>query len=113
MLQRLREFGLNCKAEKCQFRVSKVGFLGFVITPDGVGMESDRIATIKDWPTPKSIRDVQVLLVFTNFYRRFIRKYAKVTLPQTEVLKSSETSRGKKSEGSAKLEWTREAELAF
>jgi len=30
-----------------------------------------------------------------------------------ELLKKSETSRHKKSEGSAKCEWTREAELAF
>jgi len=67
VLQRIKEFGLYCKAEKCQFGVSEVGFLGFVITPDGVGMESDRISTIEDWPTPKSVRDVQVLLGFTNF----------------------------------------------
>ena len=52
VLQRLKEFGLYCKAEKCQFGVSEVGFLGFVITPDGVGMESDRISTIEDWPAP-------------------------------------------------------------
>src|SRR5882757_7029225 len=103
------EFGLYCKAEKCQFGVLEVGILGFVITPDGVGMESDQISTIEDWPTPKSIRDVQVLLGFMNFYRRFIRKYAKVTLPLTELLKKSETSRGMKSEGSAKWEWTRDA----
>jgi len=87
VLQRLKEFGLYFKAEKCQFRVSEVGFLGFVLTPEGVGMASDRISTIKDWPTPKSIRDVQVLLGFTNFYRRFIQKYANVTLPLTELLK--------------------------
>jgi hypothetical protein len=110
VLQRLKEFGLYCKAEKCQFGVSEVGFLRFVITSDGVGMESDRISTIEDWPSPKSVRDVQVLLAFTNFYRRFIWKYAKVTVPLTELLKKSETSRGKKSEGSAKWEWTREAE---
>ena len=99
VLQRLREFGLYCKAEKCQFGVSEVDFLAFVITPDGVGMEWDRICTIEDWPTPKSVRDVQVHLGFTNCYPRFIRKYAKVTLPLTELLKKSETSRGKKSEG--------------
>ena len=52
-------------------------------------------------------------LGFTNFHRRFIWKYAKVILPLTELLKISETSRSKKSEGSAKWEWTREAELAF
>jgi hypothetical protein len=53
VLQRLKECGLYCNAEKCQFGVSEVSFLGFVITPYGVGMESDRISTIEDWPTPK------------------------------------------------------------
>jgi hypothetical protein len=48
VLQRLKEFGLCCKAEKCQFGVSEVGFPGFAITPDAVGMESDRISTIDD-----------------------------------------------------------------
>jgi hypothetical protein len=113
VLQRLKEFGIYCKAEKCQFGGLEIGFLGFVITPDGVGMESDRISTIENSPTPKSTRDVQVLLGLTNSYRRFFRKYAKVTLPLTELLKKSETFRGKKSGGSAKLEWTWEAELAF
>jgi hypothetical protein len=91
----------------------EAGFLGCVITPKGVSKESDQIATIEDWPTPESIRDVQVLLGFTNFYRSFILKYAKVTFPLTDVLKKSETFRCKKSKGSAKWEWTREAELAF
>jgi len=113
VLQRLREFGLNWNAEKCHFSVSEVDFLGFVMTPDGVGMDSDRISTIDDWPTQKAVRDVQVLLGITNFYRRFIRKYAKVTLPPTALLKKSETSRGKTLVSSAKWEWTRESELGF
>jgi hypothetical protein len=104
VLQRLREFGLYCKAEKCQFRVREAGFLGFVINSDGIGMESDRISTIEDWPTPESVRDVQVLLGFRNFYRRFIRKYAKVTAPMSNLLKT---------QGSQKWEWTRDAELAL
>jgi len=98
VLQRLKEFGLFCKAEKCQFGVSEVGLLGFVITPDVVGMQWDRISTIEDWPTPKSTRDVQVLLGFTNFYQRFIRKYAKVTLPLTELLKKADKA-GEPTEG--------------
>jgi hypothetical protein len=114
VLQRLKEFGPNCKAEKCQFGVSEVGFLGCVVTPDRVGMESDRISTIKDWPTPKFVRDVQVLLGFTNFYRRFTRKYSEATLPLTELLKKPETSpRGKKGIHPAKWERTRQAEVAF
>jgi len=104
VLQRLQEFGLYCKAEKCLFGVQEVGCLGFVINSDGIGMESDRISTIEDWPTPESVRDVQVLLSFSNFYRRFIRKYTKVTAPISNLLKT---------QGSWKWEWTRDAELAF
>jgi hypothetical protein len=68
VLERLRQFGLYCKAEKCQFGASEISFLGFIISSDGIGMESDHISTIQDWPTPKSIRDVHVLLGFTHFY---------------------------------------------
>jgi len=110
VLQRLREFGLYSKAEKCRFGVSEVGFLGCVIRPDGIAMESDRISTIEDWPTPESVRDVQVLLGFTNFYRRFIRKYAKVTTPISDLLQKAEITRTSKQ---LKWEWTRDAELAF
>jgi len=81
-------------------------------------MESDRISTIEDWPTPKSVRDIQVLLGFANFYRRFIQKYAKITLPLTELLRKTETARAPRdSEGplrpAPKWKWTPEAELAF
>jgi len=123
VLQRLEEFGLYCKAKKCQFGVSEVGFVGFVITPEGVGMESDRISTIEDRPTQKSIRDVQVLLGFMNFYRRFIRNYAKVTLPLTELLKKTDKAgeppkRNPQCQisencGKVKWEWMRQAQLAF
>jgi len=68
VLELLREFGLYCKAAKCEFGVSEVGFPGFVINSEGIGMESDRISTREEWPNPKSVRDVQVLLVFANFY---------------------------------------------
>jgi len=124
VLERLTKLGLYCKPNKCQFGVSEVGFLGFVISSEGVGIESDRISTIEAWPTPKSVQDVQVLLGFANFYRRFFRKYAKVTLPLTELLKSRACG-GKKSSrfsGEAttrsqpithKREWNREAQHAF
>jgi hypothetical protein len=43
VLERLCQFGLDCKAKKCQFGASDIGFLGFVIRFDGIGMKSDRI----------------------------------------------------------------------
>jgi hypothetical protein len=118
VLERLRIFGLSCKAEKYQFGVSEVGILGFVIHSQGVSVQSDRTSMMEDWPTPKSIRDIQLLLGFGNFYRRFIRKYANITLQFTELLRKTEMARAPRaSEGplrpAPEWEWTREAELAF
>jgi len=104
VLQCLPELELYCKAEKCQFQVREVVFLGYVIILYRISMESDRISTIEDWPTMESVRDVQVLLGFANFYTLFIRKYAKVTSPISNMLKTH---------GLQRWEWARDAELAF
>ena len=66
-------------------------------------MESNRISTIEKWPSPKSIQDVEVLCVFSNFYPWFIRKYDKVITPTSDLQKNL---RGK-------WEWTQTAELPF
>jgi hypothetical protein len=73
-------------------------------------MELDRISTIDDWSTTESVSDLQVLLGFPNFYRRFIRKYAKVTMPISDVLKQAENLRTYKQ---VKWKWTWNAKLAF
>jgi hypothetical protein len=97
----------------------EVAFLGVVINSEGIGIESDRIATIEDCLVPKSIRDVQELLGFANFYQQFIRKYEKVTLLLTELLNTmTDTARtpnapakalGKLNKPLTKWEWTRKA----
>ena len=110
VLERLQDFGNYGKAEKWHFRVSEVGFLRFVISPDRIAMESDRISTIEDWPTRKSVQNCQVLLGLTIFYRWFVRKYVNVTMPISDLLKKAENYRTSKQ---VKWEWTRDAKLGF
>ena len=69
VLERLRQFKLYAKLSKCQFAVKTVEFLGFVLSPNGVAMEKSRVETIEDWPKPRTFRELQVFLGFTNFYR--------------------------------------------
>jgi len=56
-------------------------------------MDPSRVESIRSWPEPESFRDVQVFLGFTNFYRRFIKSYSKITLPLTDLLKGMENRR--------------------
>jgi hypothetical protein len=93
--QRLREAELYAKPSKCQFYQQEIEFLGFVIGVQGVRMDPARIETIKEWENhpPKSYRDLQVLLGFCNFYRRFIRHYSAIARPLTSLLKGSVNGR--------------------
>jgi hypothetical protein len=76
VLQKLHEAGLYVKAEKCEFCESQTTFLGFVISKDGVSMDSVKVKAIRESETPTCVPDVQCFLGFANFYRRFIHRYS-------------------------------------
>jgi hypothetical protein len=58
VLERLRNYVLYANPKKYKFYTDKVEFLSFVVSDKGVLMDQERVATIKDWPEPKSFRDV-------------------------------------------------------
>ncbi|KAF4539175.1 Reverse transcriptase domain protein [Lasiodiplodia theobromae] len=89
VLQRLGEWGLYAKLSKCVFHTKTVEFLGFVVTPEGIVMDPERVKAIQEWPTPESYRDVQVFLGFANFYRRFIWNYSEIARPLNDLLRSA------------------------
>ncbi len=72
VLDQLRKYSLYAKLKKCQFHQDEVRFLGYIVSHQGIQKEEERIKTVRDWPEPQSVRDIQVFLGFTNFYRRFI-----------------------------------------
>ena len=57
-------------------------------------MEEERIDTVKAWPKPKSVRDIQVFIGFANFYRRFIQGFSKIAASLISTLKTSPQSAG-------------------
>ena len=75
-------------------------------------MDPERIQTIKEWENhpPRSYRDLQVLLGFCNFYRRFIKGYSEIARPLTALLKGSQN--GRKS-GDLRQAWGSPQQQAF
>lgn len=43
-------------------------------------MEEEKIEAIITWPKIKSVNNIQVFLVITNFYQRFINKFSQITI---------------------------------
>ncbi len=72
---------------KCLFSVTRILFLGFILTDEGVEIEEDRNSTILNWPEPESVREVQSFLGFPNFYRRFVKEFSRIAYPLTDTTK--------------------------
>ena len=81
VLQRLEEYDLYLKPEKCTFRRTKIEYLGLVISEGRISMDPAKIGGITQWPTPERVHDVQAFLGFCNFYRRFIKDYSTIARP--------------------------------
>ena len=92
VLERLGDRKLYCKLSKCEFFKDQVGFLGFVVGPEGVQMEPERVQVIQEWPEPQSIHDIRVFIGFANYYRRFIKGFSGIAAPlnrMTEGVKAA------------------------
>ena len=48
-----------------------------------------RIEVVKDWPEPKSVRNIQVFLGFVNFNQWFIQNFSRIAAPLTSILKTT------------------------
>ncbi len=86
VLQKLRQFHLYLKLEKCKFHRPTVQFLGYVISQEGIQMDQGKVKAVREWSTPQSVKELQRFLGFTNFYRRFIKDFSLLTAPLTNLL---------------------------
>ncbi|KAJ1597147.1 hypothetical protein NDA14_007187 [Ustilago hordei] len=105
VLTRLRSNRLFAKLSKCEFHTKTVEFLGYIIKPTGIEMDPEKVRTVKEWPMPESIHDIQRFLGFANFYRRFIAHFARIAKPLTALVKPIEWFK--------KFELPEEAQQAF
>jgi len=80
MLKRLEENNLFVKPEKCKWKVREVEFLGVVIRPKGVEIQREKVEEVLNWLVPRNVKEVQKFLGLANYYRRFIKDFARIAV---------------------------------
>ena len=86
VLSRLKEAGLRLKREKCEFEVSEIEFLGFVISKEGIRPSETKFAAIQKYPEPKTKKELQQFLGLINFYAPFLKDKESVAEPLHRLL---------------------------
>jgi len=90
ILRRLEENDLYVKPEKYVWKARKIGFLGVVIGPNGIEMEEGKVEGVLGWPVPKTVKDIRKFLGLANYYRRFIKDFARVARPMNVLTRKDE-----------------------
>ena len=87
VLKRLESVGLQVDVKKSEFIVQETKFLGVIIGVNSLRIDPKKIAAIVNWNISTNVKQVLLFLGFYNFYRRFIRDFAKITNPITALTK--------------------------
>eukprot|EP00253_Pinus_taeda_P035449 PITA_35449 len=87
VFEALRANRLFLKKSKCVFAQIEISFLGHIIGQGYIQMEPSRVKAIEDWVEPKNVHEMRVFLGMTNYQRKFVEGYSKVTSALTDLLK--------------------------
>jgi hypothetical protein len=102
VLEKPREHQLYAKFCKCEFWPKEVGFLGHVISGEGIAVDPTKVESVTKWQSPTSVKEIRSFLGLAGYYRRFIENFSKIAKPMTEMLKKE-----------TKYIWTEDREASF
>lgn len=81
VLERFREEKLFINLKKCSFFKRELVYLEFVVSVEGLKMDSEKVKVILEWPTPRSATEVRSFHGLASFHKKFIRNLSSICEP--------------------------------
>lgn len=94
--------GLRLKFSKCTFAADSVKYLGHIIQNNSVRPLKDNLISIKNFPTPKTQKNVRQFLGKINFYHKYVPNIAVKLEPLHNLLRKGQS-----------FNWTKNCQEAF
>ncbi|GJU48942.1 putative mitochondrial protein [Tanacetum coccineum] len=101
VLKTMQSQQLYANMSKCVFGATQVKYLGHLISGIGVSTDPSKVKAMQEWHVPMNIKKLRGFLGLTCYYRRFIKDYAIISNPLTDLLKKNS------------FEWSSDAQVAF
>lgn len=98
----IKSEGLRLKFSKCTFAADSVKYLGHIIQNNSVRPLKDNLISIRNFPTPKTKKNVRQFLGKINFYHKYVPNIAIKLEPLHNLLRKEQT-----------FNWTKACQDAF
>lgn len=102
VLDRLAKANVKVNFKKCKFFVTRLPYLGHLLTDKGLLPSPEKVSTISQAKAPTNVTELRAFLGLVNFYNKFLPNVS-TKLRSLYALLSNDT----------KFEWTEECEEAF
>nr|VZH95980.1 unnamed protein product [Spirometra erinaceieuropaei] len=86
VLERVQEYGFRLRAEKCQFFLDSIKYLGFVFDANGRHPDPENIQAIQRMPAPKNVSQLRSFLGLISYYSAFLPSLHDVRAPLNRLL---------------------------
>ena len=101
VLDTLSKFNLKVNLSKCSFFQQEVPFLGHIVSKEGIRPVFDKVEAIRNFPRPRTPKDVNSFLGLVGYYRKFIKDFARISRPLDGLRKTD------------CFQWNQETKVAF
>jgi hypothetical protein len=102
VLEKLRSNKLYAKFSKCEFWITKVTFLGHVISVRGVSVDPGKVKDVLNWMPHTTASEIRSFIGLAGYYRRFKKDFSKIAEPMRKLLEKNKT-----------FEWRAECQASF
>ena len=100
----LKNANLTINVEKSKFCFKELKYLGYIVGGGCIRTDEAKVAAVRDFPEPKTPKQLRRVIGICGWYRSFIKDYATIVAPLTDCLTKDKIK---------KFSLTEEAKAAF